>query len=211
MGQTASAPSSDGDLDLEYQAGYRVINLHKGSPCAQANVDVFFDFIVKANEVLLDEEDESFMAIIKDSLAKSLRLTLYSTKTSSSRDVIITPSRDWGGPGTLGATIRYDQIKLPDEHAWHVLDVHPKSPAAISGLQPHTDYLLSTVELIFKDEDDLDYVSCHPCAAILGPCPKRSSAGLPLITPPLRCANHAAGDRPVPEHRGLVLRLQLEL
>ena len=37
-------------------------------------------------------------------------------------------------------------------------DVHPNSPAATAGLQRHTDYILSAVELIFKDEDDLDYV-----------------------------------------------------
>jgi hypothetical protein len=73
-------------------------------------------------------EDDSFMSIIKDSVAKPLRLTLYSTKTHSSRgavhafdvllwyathwsddwcgdsDVVITPSRDWGGPGTLGGS-----------------------------------------------------------------------------------------------------------
>ena len=49
---TTSSTLSDGEK-LEYQSGYRVINVHRGSPCAQASVDVFFDFIVKANEVNL--------------------------------------------------------------------------------------------------------------------------------------------------------------
>ena len=74
----------------------------------------------------------------------------------------ITPADRWGGankpPGTLGATIRFDQIQSPDEHAWHVLDIHPNSPASLAGRCAHTDYILSAVDLIFRDEGDLEYV-----------------------------------------------------
>jgi hypothetical protein len=73
MGAGESTLDSDSEK-LDYRAGYRVIHVHEGSPCAevntqyaaqaapsahdafcsrQAQLDVFFDFIVKANEVLL--------------------------------------------------------------------------------------------------------------------------------------------------------------
>ena len=44
------------------------------------------------------------------------------------------------------------QVANPDAHAWHVLDIHKTSPAHIAGLRPHTDYILSAVELIFNDD-----------------------------------------------------------
>ena len=111
---------------------------------------------------VLTRESDAFMAIIKSSQDQQLRLTVYSVKTNSARDVTITPSDRWGGankpPGTLGATIRFDQIQSPDEHAWHVLDIHANSPASLAGLCAHTDYILSAVDLIFRDEGDLEYV-----------------------------------------------------
>jgi hypothetical protein len=66
--------------------------------------------------------------------------------------------RTQGGEGSLGATIRFEQVSSPDQHAWHVLDIHPGSPAELAGLRPHTDFILSAVELIFQDEGDLEYV-----------------------------------------------------
>jgi hypothetical protein len=160
MGGVESVPASS--KEHEFSCGYRVINVHSGSPCHEAQLDVFFDFVVKANEVLLDRESDAFMALIRSSQEQQLRLTIYSVKTNSTRDVIITPSNRWGGPnkppGTLGATIRFDQVQTPDEHAWHVLDIHPNSPAALAGLNSHVDYILSAVDLIFKDEGDLEYV-----------------------------------------------------
>ena len=159
MGGAESTPAS---AEHEFTGGYRVINVHSGSPCALARLDVFFDFIVKANEVVLDSESDAFMSIIRSSQDRMLLLTVYSVKTNSTRDVTITPSNNWGGPskppGTLGATIRFDHVRSPDEHAWHVLDIHANSPAALAGLHAHVDYILSAVDLIFKDDGDLEYV-----------------------------------------------------
>ena len=154
MGGDQSTPEEP----LEFTSGYRVISIHSGSPCDHAELDVFFDFIVEANGVPLDLENDSFMSIIQSSLNQKMRLTVYSTKTSSMRDVVIEPRQGWGGPGTLGATIRFERVSSPDQHAWHVLDIHPGSPAEVAGLIPHTDYVLSAVELVFKDEGDLEYV-----------------------------------------------------
>ena len=154
MGGEQSIPEDDAD----HSCGYRVISVQNGSPADDAQLETFFDFIVEANSVPLETESDVLMSIIQKSLGQSLRLTVYNTKTASLRDVSVHPSNSWGGSGTLGATIRFEQIQNPDEHAWHVLDVHPNSPADRAGLQPHTDYILSAVDLIFKDEGDLEYV-----------------------------------------------------
>lgn len=43
-----------------------------------------------------------------------------------------------------------------------VLEVAPRSPSAIAGLQPETDYLLGTAERVFKDPNILhEEVTAH--------------------------------------------------
>jgi hypothetical protein len=74
-----------------------VISVHQGSPCDEAQLDVFFDFIVEANDVPLDVESDAFMSIIQTSLNQTLRLTVHSTKTSSTRSVDIRPRHGWVG------------------------------------------------------------------------------------------------------------------
>lgn len=44
---------------------------------------MFFDFIVEANSVPLDVENESFMSIINSSLNQQLRLTVRAAVPSS--------------------------------------------------------------------------------------------------------------------------------
>ena len=62
MGGAESAPVSS--KEHEYSCGYRVINVHSGSPCHEAQLDVFFDFIVKANEVVLDRESDAALVAV---------------------------------------------------------------------------------------------------------------------------------------------------
>lgn len=71
-------------------------------------------------------------------------LRVYSSKTQQFRDVTLIPSDNWGGQGLLGLSIRYCSFKGANESVWHVLEVHPGSPAAMAGLQPFTDYIIGT-------------------------------------------------------------------
>ncbi len=78
------------------------------------------------------------------------------------REVVLTPSRNWPGEGYLGVIIRFDTFYEADEHLCHVLDVEVNSPAELAGLQPGTDYLLGTTDLVFKDSNVLyDTLSSH--------------------------------------------------
>ena len=70
----------------------------------------FFDFIVAANGNPLKDVDGTFIELIKEYEDKPLPLTLYNIKNHSTRDIILTPSRNWPGEGMLGVTIRFDSF-----------------------------------------------------------------------------------------------------
>lgn len=78
---------------------------------------------------------------------------VYNIKSRQTRSVVITPTRNWGGQGMLGVTIRFDTYHNADEHLVRVLDVAPGSPAQVAGLLEGTDYLLGTAERVFGDAD----------------------------------------------------------
>jgi len=60
----------------------------------------------------------------------------------------------WGGSGLAGITIRLCTFDYVNEHVWHVLYVYPNAPAALGGLENHTDYIVGTPDLLFNDSED---------------------------------------------------------
>jgi GRASP55/65 PDZ-like domain len=84
--------------------------------------------------------------MIKASQDMPLPLTVYNYKSQSLRDVSIIPTRNWGGQGMLGVTIRFDTYHNAEEHMVRVLGVAKNSPADLAGLQANSDYLLGTAE-----------------------------------------------------------------
>jgi len=142
--------------------GYRVLGVQPNSPAASAGLVSFFDFVVAANNYPLKELDNKFVEMIKESEGKPLPLTIFNIKSETTRDVIITPKRNWGGQGMLGVTIRFDSYWRAEESLVRVLEVASDSPAQLAGLQPANDYLLGTAEKVFKDTDTLhDAVRAH--------------------------------------------------
>ena len=55
-------------------------------------------------DLLYDGPDE-FFEIILHNEKKNVRLYVYSVRTESLREVIITPDRAWGGEGCLGCGV----------------------------------------------------------------------------------------------------------
>jgi len=142
--------------------GYRVLGVQPNSPASSAGLVSFFDFVVAANNYPLKELDNKFVEMIKESEGKPLPLTIYNIKSETTRDVVITPRRNWGGQGMLGVTIRFDTYWRAEESLVRVLDVVADSPAHLAGLQPSNDYLLGTAEKVFKDTETLyEAVSQH--------------------------------------------------
>lgn len=146
-----NGPSQE-ELD---KVGYRVLGVQPYSPCSNLGLVSFFDFIIVANGIRLQSLDTTFIDIIKDFENKPLTLVVYNTKCRQSREVIVTPSRNWAGEGMLGVTIRFDTYFGAEEDMCHVLEVEVNSPAELAGLQPYKDYLLGTAEKAFKTPDVL--------------------------------------------------------
>ncbi|KAH8074507.1 golgi reassembly stacking protein [Aureococcus anophagefferens] len=129
MGQGASAEEADA-------TGYRVLGVQPNSPASDVGLVSFFDFVVAVD----GSEDRPLPCVV------------YNLKSRQTRSVTITPTRNWGGQGMLGVTIRFDTYHKADEHLVRVLEVAPGSPAEIAGLRAGTDYLLGTAERVLNDE-----------------------------------------------------------
>lgn len=82
-------------------------------------------------------------------------LTVYNSKSHTIRELEVTPSRKWPGEGLLGVIIKFDTFHDAEDNMCHVLDVDINSPAELAGLQPLTDFLLGTTEVVFKNSEIL--------------------------------------------------------
>ena len=135
--------------------GFRVLSVLPGSPGTAAKLESYFDFVVEAAGIRLDQNDHTFQDVIKSHLGKRLPLKVYNCMSASTRDVVLCPRLDWGGSGSLGITIRFDSFENAMSEAIHLLSVEDFSPAALAGLHAHSDYLLGTADAVFHDELEL--------------------------------------------------------
>lgn len=88
-------------------------------------------------------------------------MTIYSSKTQNVRSVPIEPSETWGGQGLLGISIRFCSFEGANENVWHILEVHPGSPADLAGLRPFTDYIIGADSILHESEDFYALVESH--------------------------------------------------
>eukprot|EP01121_Diplochlamys_sp_Union-15-3_P017606 TRINITY_DN6231_c0_g1_i4.p1 TRINITY_DN6231_c0_g1~~TRINITY_DN6231_c0_g1_i4.p1 ORF type:complete len:231 (-),score=43.62 TRINITY_DN6231_c0_g1_i4:242-934(-) len=143
MGSTESVP----------EVGYHVLQVAPNSPGSRAGLVAFFDFIVSANEQPLNE-DSTLLDILRENLSDEVRMKVYNTREGTTRDVKIIPSNSWGGAGFAGISVRFCSLSQTNEHVWHVLNVHSRSPAEAAGLESYTDYIVGTPEIVFNDQED---------------------------------------------------------
>uniref|UniRef100_A0A0K8TP05 Putative golgi reassembly stacking protein 2 grasp2 n=1 Tax=Tabanus bromius TaxID=304241 RepID=A0A0K8TP05_TABBR len=134
--------------------GYHVLRVQDNSPGQKAGLEAFFDFIVAIGNTRLDQENDTLKELLKSNIDKVIKMTIYSSKTQTVREVSITPSATWGGQGLLGVSIRFCSFEGANENVWHVLEVHRSSPAEIAGLRPFSDYIIGT-DVIRHEGDDL--------------------------------------------------------
>lgn len=135
--------------------GVRVFKVHPGSPAAEAGLEVFFDFIISIDGVVLDPQDQQvFGTKIQEAENRAVKLVVYNTRAHGAREVIVTP-RKWTGTGLLGAKVRFDSCDPADNNGQRVLEVFPNSPAAQAGLESYQDFLLGNAQAVFHDVDEL--------------------------------------------------------
>ncbi|XP_066057441.1 Golgi reassembly-stacking protein 1 isoform X2 [Chamaea fasciata] len=99
--------------------------------------------------------------LLKANAEKAVKLEVYNIKTMKIREVEVIPSNMWGGQGLLGASVRFCSFQGANEHVWHVLDVEPSSPAALAGLQPYTDYVVGSDQILQESEDFFSLIEAH--------------------------------------------------
>ncbi|KAF5282826.1 hypothetical protein FQR65_LT02824 [Abscondita terminalis] len=146
--------------------GYHVLRVQENSPGSKAGLQAFFDFIIAINGTRLDQDNETLRQVLNDGIGKRVPLTVFSSKTQSVRSVTIEPSNDWGGQGLLGVSIRFCSFEGANENVWHVLEVHPSSPAEIAGLRSFSDYIISADSVLHENEDLFALIEAHEARSL---------------------------------------------
>ncbi|XP_075221040.1 Golgi reassembly-stacking protein 2 [Lycorma delicatula] len=141
--------------------GYHVLKVQDSSPGQAAGLEAFFDFIVAVGNTRLDQDNDTLKELLKANAEKELKMTVYSSKTQSVRQVTIIPSNNWGGQGLIGVSIRFCSFEGTNENVWHVLEVHPSSPAEIAGLLAFTDYIIGADSVLHESEDLFTLIEMH--------------------------------------------------
>ncbi|XP_053664982.1 Golgi reassembly-stacking protein 2 [Anopheles marshallii] len=141
--------------------GYHVLRVQDNSPGKTAGLEAFFDFILAIGNTRLDQDNDTLKELLKGNIDKEIQMTVYSSKTQNIRLVDITPSSTWGGQGLLGVSIRFCSFEGANENVWHILEVHPSSPAEEAGLIPFTDYIIGADSILHESEDLFTLIESH--------------------------------------------------
>ena len=95
--------------------------MQDNSPGSRSGLEAFFDFIVAINGSRLDQDNDTLKMILSANIEKPVKLLVYSSKTQSLRELTLVPSKNWGGQGVLGVSIRFCSFDRANENVWHVL------------------------------------------------------------------------------------------
>ncbi|KAH8361488.1 hypothetical protein KR084_005121 [Drosophila pseudotakahashii] len=141
--------------------GYHVLKVQDNSPGQKAGLEAFFDFIVAIAGTRLDQDNDMLKELLRQNVDKPVRLTVYSSKTQAVRELTLTPSNSWGGQGLLGVSIRFCSFEGANESVWHILEVHPNSPAELAGLRAYSDYVIGADAIRHENDDLFTLIETH--------------------------------------------------
>ncbi|KAH8380131.1 hypothetical protein KR009_009104 [Drosophila setifemur] len=141
--------------------GYHVLKVQDNSPGQKAGLEAFFDFIVAIGGTRLDQDNDMLKELLRQNVDKPVRLTVYSSKTQTVRELTLTPSHSWGGQGLLGVSIRFCSFEGANESVWHILEVHPNSPAELAGLRAYSDYVIGADAIRHENDDLFTLIETH--------------------------------------------------
>lgn len=146
---------------MRFFAGYHVLKVQDNSPGQKAGLEAFFDFIVAIAGTRLDQDNDMLKELLRQNVDKPVRLTVYSSKTQTVRELTLTPSNSWGGQGLLGVSIRFCSFEGANESVWHILEVHPNSPAELAGLRAYSDYVIGADAIRHENDDLFTLIETH--------------------------------------------------
>ncbi|EAR84206.1 GRASP55/65 family protein (macronuclear) [Tetrahymena thermophila SB210] len=157
--------------------GYRVISVSDGSPCHQAGINFFTDFIVdiipagQNNEENADDnnilefngdgqyvvdEKKDFFQIVSEHENKQLKMVIYDILQRKIRIVKVVPNKDWSNQqNLLGVMLRLENYLNSHDNTFKVVTVDENSPAKIAGLQAKQDYIIGLKKYKYEGLDEL--------------------------------------------------------
>lgn len=135
--------------------------MQDNSPGQKAGLEAFFDFIIAIAGTRLDQDNDMLKELLKQNVDKPVKLVVYSSKTQTVRELTLTPSSGWGGQGLLGVSIRFCSFEGANEHVWHILEVHPNSPAEAAGLRAYSDYVIGADAIRHENDDLFTLIETH--------------------------------------------------
>lgn len=92
---------------------WHVLDVPANSPADLAGLLPYSDYILGSPEGVLHGES-GLSELVEDHIGRPLRLYIYNNEYNVTREVTITPSRDWGGEGALGCVLGYGALhRLP--------------------------------------------------------------------------------------------------
>lgn len=141
--------------------GYHVLKVQDNSPGQKAGLEAFFDFIIAIAGTRLDQDNDMLKELLKQNVDKPVKLVVYSSKTQTVRELTLTPTSGWGGQGLLGVSIRFCSFEGANEHVWHILEVHPNSPAEAAGLRAYSDYVIGADAIRHENDDLFTLIETH--------------------------------------------------
>nr|XP_022913622.1 Golgi reassembly-stacking protein 2 [Onthophagus taurus] len=141
--------------------GYHILKVQENSPGSKAGLQAFFDYIVAINGTRLNEDNDTLKTLLKAGIGKQVPITVFSSKTQTVRTLSIELSDSWGGQGLLGVSIQFCSFEGSNENVWHILEVHPGSPAELAGLRSFTDYIVNADSVIHDTEDLFALIEAH--------------------------------------------------
>jgi len=141
--------------------GYHVLRVQDNSPGQLGGLESFFDFILAIDKTRLNQDNDTLKQLLQSNVEKEIKLTVYSSKSQSIRVLSVIPSSNWSGQGLLGVSIRFCSFKGANENVWHVLEIHPSSPAESAGLKPYTDYIIGADSILHESEDLFTLIENH--------------------------------------------------
>ncbi|KAF8312545.1 hypothetical protein DL93DRAFT_2098268 [Clavulina sp. PMI_390] len=108
MGASASHPT-DNDAVLPPVRALHVLRVTPGSPASHTDIEPFFDFVVSVDQGLLGEDGKGMTVqnlerVVEAHEGAPLPLIIWSSKTQTYRQSVITPSRTWAFGSSNGQT-----------------------------------------------------------------------------------------------------------
>lgn len=92
---------------------WHVLDVPASSPADLAGLLPYSDYILGSPEGVLHGES-GLSEIVEDHINRPLRLYVYNNEYDVTREVTLTPSREWGGEGALGCVLGYGALhRLP--------------------------------------------------------------------------------------------------